>query len=803
MKLNIRKAAVIGAGTMGSGIAAHLANCGLPTLLLDIVPKSLTEQEQNKGLKDTDKAFRNRISANAIQLMSKAKTSPFYDANDIQLLTPGNLEDDFDQLTTVDWIIEVVPEIIEIKKSLFQRLDSIHRPGQLISSNTSGLSLQSMTEGLGQDLKKHTFITHFFNPPRYMHLLELVSSPDTDPEIFQAFARFSERDLGKGTVIAKDTPNFIGNRIGIFDMTYAIGLATELGLTVGEVDAIAGQLVGRPKSAIFRLVDLVGVDIAVHVNNNLYKAIPNDESREIFVPSELLLKMVKNGMLGEKSGKGFYCKSRDDTGKRVIKSLNLKTLEYDDPQRPRFQRLKELKRINDLGDRLDAILGQDDEIGQFIWGLLSHTLCYTANRVPEISDSIQGVDDAMRWGFNWALGPFELWDVIGVKKIVDRLESEGRVVPELVKNLLNSGSETFYVLKKGQRVAFDPQQKMFCQPTEKPRSIHLADLKKSNKVIQAGKTASVIDLGDGVICLESHTKANTLSSKTLEMLRIAVTETEKNHQALVIGNQGSHFCLGADLSEMIGSVMSGNFGEVDKMIQNFQNTMQSIKFSRIPVVTALHGMVLGGGCELAMHSDTRIAAPETYIGLVETGVGLIPAGGGCKEWASRADEWGFHDENIEIFPLLHKVVEMVGMAKTSSSAALAKKMGYLQSSDQICMNPDARISTAAQFAKHSADLGYRPPVERSDIRVIGRDGVAEFRVRMHMWKEGKFISEHDQLIVNKLSYVLCGGDLPGGSKVSEQYLLNLEREAFLSLLGEKKTQARIEHTLKTGKPLRN
>ena len=803
MKLNIQKAAVIGAGTMGSGIAAHLANSGIPTLLLDIVPKQLSEQERKAGLTEGNSAFRNRIASEAISAMPKAKICPLYDPNDANLIKAGNLEDDLEKAKEVDWIVEAVPENLRIKKDLFERLETIHRPGQIVSSNTSGLALHSFINGRGQDFRKHTFITHFFNPPRYMHLLELVAGDDTDPPLFRAFAQFAERTLGKGVVIAKDTPNFIANRIGIFDMTYAVRLTEEMKLTVGEVDAIAGPLIGRPKSAVFRLLDLVGLDIAVHVNSNLYEAVPDDESRNMFRPSKLLDAMVQKRILGEKTGKGFYLKTRDSEGKRVIKALNFDTLEYDDLRKPNFDSLRELKRVPDLAERLRAILQLDDKIGHFIWCLLSHTLCYAANRVPEISESIYGVDTAMRWGFNWKYGPFELWDRIGIRKIVERLEGEQRPIPQLVQNLLAAGHESFYRLEDSSRVAFDPKSRSHSTIPELSGILILEDLKKSGKVIHPGKTASVIDLGDDIICLEFHTKANTISSATLKMLRTAIKEAEANHQGLVIGNQGSNFCLGADLSEMVGAVLAGKFDDIDKMIQFFQSSMQAMKFSRVPVVTAVHGMVLGGGCEVAMQSDTTIASAETYIGLVETGVGLIPAAGGCKEWAIRCDEWGFSDDNVEIFPLLNKTVEMIGMAKTSKSAVQAKKMGYLRKSDSICMNSDVLLPAAAKRAKHWSELGYRPPVERNDIRVMGRGGIAEFQVRMHMWRAGNYISDHDQHIANKLSYVLCGGDVPAGSRVSEQYMLDLEREAFLSLLGEKKTQARIEHTLKTGKPLRN
>ena len=757
MRLIIRKAAVIGAGTMGAGIAAHLANCGIPTLLLDIIPKELTEEERSQGLSESHPDFRNRIASHAIKSIPKAKINPLYDPKDVVLIKPGNLEDDLDRLKAVDWIIEAVPESLKIKQPLFERLETVHRSGQLVTSNTSGLALASILDGRSQEFRKHTFITHFFNPPRYMHLLELVSGENTDQELFQAFARFAEFTLGKGIVFAKDTPNFIANRIGIFDMSFALNLAEKMGLSVGEVDAIAGPLIGRPKSALFRLLDLVGLDVAVYVNSNLYTAVPDDESRDVFLPSQILKKMMENGFLGEKSGKGFYFKTRDQQGKRLIKVLNLASFEYEDPKKPRFGGLKELKKIHDLGERLQEIFQLEDQIGHFIWGLLSNTLCYAANRVPEISDNIYAVDAAMKWGFNWEFGPFELWDTIGVRKITERLESEGRNVPKLVKNLLAAGHESFYKLQETQRQAFVPASKSFAVISELSGLIILKDLKKAGKTIYPGKTASVVDLGQGLICLEFHTKANSISSDTLNQLQTAVKEAEKNHHALVIGNQGQHFCLGADLSEMVGAFITGKFDEIEKIVRSFQMTMQTVKFSRVPVVTAAHGLVLGGGCEVAIHSDAIVATPETYIGLVETGVGLIPAGGGCKEWAIRCDEWSFSDENVSPFPLLNKTVEMIGMAKTSQSAAQARDMGYLRKSDHICINHHLLISSAAHYAKQLSEFGYKSPVERKDIRVMGRGGIAEFKVRMHIWREGNYISDHDQYIANKLSYVLCGG----------------------------------------------
>lgn len=801
--LNIKKAAVIGAGTMGSGIAAHLANCGIDTLLIDIVPPELSDEDKALGLTVENSKFRNRIAQDAIKAMPKARLSPLYDPDSVKLITGGNIEDDFDKLADVDWIIEAAPEKLELKQQLLKRLESIHRKGQIVSSNTSGIPLREMTKGLSVEFLSDVMITHFFNPPRYMHLLELIACEHTDPELFKSFADFSERALGKGAVVAKDTLNFVGNRIGGFDMTIAVRKAMEFGLTVEEADTILGPLTGRPKSGLYRLLDLIGIDVSVLVNANLYNTLVDDESREIFRPGSLMEKMVEKGLLGDKTGSGFYKKSKDKDGKRVILALDLETFEYHPIRKVEFEIISTAKRQTDLSARLKVLLESDDVVGKFVWEVLSNTLCYAANRVPEISDDIIGIDNAMRWGFNWQKGPFELWDAIGVGYVVERLEQENREVPQLVRALLDSGNKSFYDFLDGQVVSFDSKSSSLKPIPQRPRVIMLADLKKADKVVKAGKMASIIDLGDGIICLEFHSKANTLSNEVLNLICTAVEEAEKNFKGLVIGNQGANFCLGADLKEILGAAHNKKFDAIDETTKMFHAMALSLRYSRVPTVAAIHRMVLGGGCEVAMQCDRIVAAPETYIGLVETGIGLIPAGGGCKEWALRCSDWVKGLGGANVFAKLSKVVEMIGMAQSSGSAAQARKMGFLRPGDGIVMNRDSLIYSAKQMALQLSEQGYQPPLKNNNICVMGKSGIAEFKVRMNIARQANYISEYDEFVANKFIYVLCGGDVPANSEVGEQYLLDLEREAFVSLLGQKKTLERIEYTLKTGKPLRN
>jgi 3-hydroxyacyl-CoA dehydrogenase len=802
-QINIKKAGVLGAGTMGAGIAAHLANCGIRVLLLDVVTPELTEDDKAKGIDKKSSEFRNRIAADAIKAMPKMKLCPLYDPADAGLITAGNIEDDFEKLGDVDWVIEAVFENLDIKRSLFECLESVHHKGQIVSSNTSGISLAEITQGRGKEFLGHVLITHFFNPPRYMHLMELVAGENTDVELFEAVADFSERVLGKGVVVAKDTSNFIGNRIGFFDENYALRLTRELDLKVEQVDAIAGPLMGRPKSGLFRLLDIIGNDITVSINSNLYEAAVEDEQREVFKVNPLLTEMIEKGLLGDKAGTGFYRKSKDATGNRVIESLDLDTLEYSPCDKVDFEILKTAKKESDFPKRLKLLLESDDVVGRFAWSLLSNTLCYAASRIPEICDNVIGIDNALKWGFNWQEGPFALWDIIGVECIANRLKKENRPIPPLVTKLLESGLKSFYSFQEQQPVYFDHASGSYEPVPQRKRVINLANLRKAGKIVKQGQTASIVDIDDGVICLEFHSKANTITSEVIQMIQLAVQHAERNFCGLVIGNHGPNFCLGADLKEMAGYARDKDFDGIEAFISNLESAHQVLKHCSVPTVAAVHNMALGGGCEVAMHCDRIQAAPETYIGLVELSVGLIPAGGGCKELAIRCSNWIEDMKGVSSFALMNKIIEMLGYAKTSSSAAEARKMGYLRPCDAITMNKDSVIYSAKKLALQLWEKGYRSPVKNNEISVLGRGGIAEFKVRFNMYRQGNFISGYDEFILNQLAYVLCGGDVPDNSKVTEQYLLDLERNVFVSLIQQEKTQERIAHTLKTGKPLRN
>ena len=791
--LKINRVAVIGAGTMGGAIAAHLANCHIPVLLLDIVPKGAEDHPQ----------ARSGIAMNAISKMVKAKIAPLYLPELSKLITAGNLEDDFDKLSDVDWIIEAVPEDPTIKIPLLERLDNICKPSQIVTSNTSGLSINTMVAGRSETFAKNFFVTHFFNPPRYMHLMELVKTTATDNKLFDNFIHFARQTLGKGVVVAKDTPNFIANRIGVFDIANTMAIAASEALSIECVDLLMGPLCGRPKSGIYRLVDMIGVDVAAYVNGTLYKLLPDDPHRELFGNIDLLKEMIGKGYLGEKCGAGFYKKCVDDGGNREILVLDTETMTHRQQEKPDLPQLKELKKLPQLGARINALMADDSQVGKFVWQQVSGTLLYAAHNVPDISDDIVQIDNAMRWGFNWEMGPFELFDAIGVMNIVTRLKEEGRDIPPLITKLIDKGYTTFYQQNGSCLTAFDLDSETYL-PVDMPSNVlSLPAIRTNNKVVEQGKGGSLIDLGDDVLGVEFHSRANSISREVLTLIGKAITLSSSNYRGIVIGNQGTHFSLGADLKEMIGAVESRQFDVIDQMINNFQQTMLQVKYATVPVVAALHGMCLGGGCEIAMHSHHRVAANETYIGLVELGVGIIPAAGGCKEWIIKSNDWATACSDVHPFPMINQAFETVGMAKASASAAEAKKIGYLTSSDDISINKDSLIYNAKQAVLAKSTMGFTKRKAADAITVLGATGVGEFKVRLNVMRQGGFISEYDEFIGNKLAYVLCGGDLPDLSTVNEQYILDLERESFLSLLGQEKTQQRIMHTLKTGKPLRN
>jgi 3-hydroxyacyl-CoA dehydrogenase len=792
--MTIKKAAVIGAGTMGTGIASHLANAGVPCLLLDIVPAGAGSGPQ----------ARSRLAIEALERAVKGGPPAFLDPADAALVEPGNIDDHLARVADCDWIVEAVSENLEIKRSLFRKIAQHRRKDAIVSSNTSGLALNLLMEGLDADFRSHFLITHFFNPPRYMYLLETVKGPETLAEVVEEIERFADSRLGKGIVRCKDTPNFIANRIGVFCMGASCRLMLEEGLTVEEVDEITGPPMGRPKTASFRLHDLVGIDVAVMVMENVQKLLPHDESRADFAVPPFLARMVKEGKLGRKTGAGFYRKEKDGT----ISVIDLGTFQYR-PQKPAaFESLEAARKQKSLPARLKALTSGNDAAARYAWRLLSETILYAARRIPEISDDIVSVDRALRWGFSWDLGPFEAWDALGVADAADRLRREGKTLPPLVEKVLASTEKSFYGYIEAQgekrRSCFDPGSSRHVAIPPRPGLIVLDDLRERRRPLQTNDAASLWDIGDGVLCVEFHSKMNTISGETLAMIRQGVDEVERGSYAgLVVGNQAQHFSLGANLVGLSTAAKEKQFGAIDTMIRDFHATALRMRYAAKPIVTAIQGMALGGGCELALAAARVQAAAETNAGLVELGVGLIPAGGGTRELACRAFEAVPSAVNADFFAWIKAYFEMVAQAKTSQSAADARAMGYLRDADGISMNRDRTLADAKRTVIHLAEGGYRPPRRRREVRVAGRPGLAELKVILHQFHEAGYASDYDVHVASRFAHALCGGDIDAEYPVSEEYLLDLEREVFLGLTGEAKTLERIAHTLKTGKPLRN
>ena len=785
----IRKAAVIGAGTMGCGIATHLANAGVPCLLLDIVPEGEGE--------------RSRIATDAIGRALKSRPPSFMDPSDSSLLSAGNIEDDLEALGECDWIIEAVTEDLDVKRGIYERIAPHRRAGSIISSNTSGISLGLLTEGLDDDFRSSFLVTHFFSPPRYMYLLELVRGPETSEEIFSAVREFAEKRLGKGVVECKDTPNFIANRIGVLCMGASCVYQEETGLSIEEIDAITGPVIGRPKTATFKLHDLVGLDVALMVMKNVYDLVPEDESRELFRAPAFFQRMVDEGKLGRKSGGGFYRKE----GKEIL-VLDLESFEYRQEKEVSFPSLDSARKAKELPAKIQALAGGEDKASAYVWKLLSETMLYSARRVPEICDDILSVDRALRWGFNWQLGPFELWDALGVRATADRLEKEGREIPALVEELLRGGNDSFYSTAgegaKKRPSVFVPASRELEMIEDRPGVILLDDVRMRSEPLRSNPSASVLDIGEGVLCVEFHSKMNTISGETLEMIREGVDAAEQEGYAgLVIGNQASNFSVGANIKELAAAAVEKDWKAIDRMIRDFHETVLKVRYSSIPVVGAVQGLALGGGCEIPLACDAVQAAAETYIGLVELGVGLIPAGGGTREMACRAAEAVPPGYPVDSFGFLMRYFENIAMAKTSGSAAEARQLGYLRPIDEISMNRDRALLDARTRVLAMAAQGYRPPAPRESVKVAGEAGIAELRILLSQYAGGGFISEYDEFLAGRFAYALCGGNIDGEFPVSEQYLLELELEVFLGLLGEQKTIERITHTLKTGKPLRN
>ena len=800
-KRRIEKVAVIGSGIMGSGIACHFANIGVEVLLLDIVPRELTEKEKAQGKSLEDKAVRNRLVNDALTASIKSKPAPLYHKKLASRITTGNIEDDISKVANVDWIIEVVVERLDIKQQVFENLEKYRTPGTLITSNTSGIPIKFMNEGRSDDFQKHFCGTHFFNPARYLKLFEIIPGPNTSPEVLDFLNSYGEQFLGKTSVVAKDTPAFIGNRIGIFSIQSLFHAVKGMGLTIEEVDKLTGPVIGRPKSATFRTVDVVGLDTLVHVANGIGENCKEDERLELFQLPDFIKTMMENKWLGSKTGQGFYKKTKKEDGSREILSLDLNTLEYRSKQRAKFATLELTKTIDNVIDRFTVLVGGKDKAGEFYRKTFAALFAYVSHRIPEISDELYKIDDAMKAGFGWEHGPFQIWDAIGIKEGIALIEAEGLEVAAWVNELLASGATSFYSVKEGATYYYDIPKKTATKVPGQDAFIILDNIRKTTEVFK-NPGVVVEDLGDGILNLEFQSKMNTIGGDVLAGLNKAIDLAEKDFQGLVVGNQAANFSVGANIGMIFMLAVEQEYEELNMAIKMFQDTVMRMRYSSIPTVAAPHGMTLGGGCEISMHADKVVAAAETYIGLVEFGVGVIPGGGGSKEFALRAQDT-FKKNDVEL-NVLQEYFLTIGMAKVSTSAYEAYDLGILQKGkDIVVVNKDRQIATAKAHAKLMAESGYTQPAKRKDIKVLGKQALGMFLVGTDAMEASRYISEHDKKIANKLAYVMAGGDLSEPTRVSEQYLLDIEREAFLSLCSERKTLERIQHMLKTGKPLRN
>lgn len=801
--MNVKKAAVLGAGTMGAAIAAHLSNAGIPTLLLDIAPRELSEAEQQKGLPLDAPQVRYRIVNSLFEAAKKLKPAPFMLGDNANLISLGNFEDDLHKLKDCDFVIEAVVENLDIKHKLFAEVEKNMKPGAVIASNTSGIPINSIAEPFSDEFKKHFVGVHFFNPPRYMKLVEVIPTADTDETVEKEVSDFLDTRLGKGVVPAKDRPNFIANRIGVFSMMATIKEMIEMGLTPTEVDQITGKAIGHASSATFRTSDLVGLDVTAHVVKNLYPAIPDDEDRDVFQTPELINVLMEKKILGDKTNGGFFKKSKSADGKREILELDLETFEYKPQVKTKFASIDQAKSIEDLPKRVKKLVWGEDNVGEFLWKTTSRIARYAANRIPEIADTIVEIDNAIKWGFGWEIGVFETWDAIGVRESVERMKKEGQTIPENVQKMLDAGAETFYKYENGRKSFYDLVNGGYQPIEDKAGVIFLKSIKDRTGVIKSNSAASLIDIGDGVACLEFHSKMNSLGGDTIQMLKYAVDETEKNHIGLVVGNQGGNFSAGANIMMILLAAQEEEWDDIDLGVRQLQKAVMRLRYSSKPVVTAPYGLTLGGGCEITMHGNKARAAGETYIGLVEVGVGLIPAGCGTKELTMRAMDKAKATPDADPLTFLKKTFETIAMGKVATSAQEARSFGILRDSDAISLNGDRLIADAKADVLALAATGYVQPVERTDIFVMGEQAQAAIKIALHMMRSGGFISDHDHLIGTKLAKVMSGGDFNHSDFVSEQHLLDLEREAFLSLCGTRKTQERIAAMLKTGKPLRN
>ncbi|WP_342046626.1 3-hydroxyacyl-CoA dehydrogenase/enoyl-CoA hydratase family protein [Bacillus sp. OTU530] len=790
----IQKAAVIGSGVMGAGIAAHLVNVGIPTVLLDIVPKTLTSEEESMGLTLESKQVRNRFSSSAVQKLFKQKPAPLTAKENATLITVGNLEDDMRLLEDADWIIEVVVENLAIKKQVFERVDCVRKKGSIVSSNTSGISVEQMAEGRSEDFRKHFLGTHFFNPPRYLKLLEIIPTKTTSPEVLSFMKEFGEDVLGKGVVEARDTPNFIANRIGTYGLLVTLQEALRHGYTFSEVDSVTGPLIGRPKSATFRTLDVVGLDTFAHVANNVYENVEEEEKNIFKIPTFLQV-MIEHKWLGSKTGKGFFIKK----GKEILE-LNPDTLQYEACKKLRAPSIEASKQEKGLANKLKTLVYGDDRAGTLLWSILTPTLLYAAKLNKEIADNIVAIDQAMKWGFGWEMGPFETWDAIGVRQSVEKMSEKGLTIPVWVQEMLENGFETFYKRDNGFVYYYEDGAYRLLEQNKK--AISLRQIKEQGRVLKKNSGGSLIDIGDGVLCLEFHSPNNAIGMDIIQMIHFAVDEASRNYKGLVIGNQSKNFCVGANLAMMLMEAQDDNYFEIDWVVKQFQAAMMKIKYSLKPVVAAPYGMTLGGGAEVCLPAASIQASSETYIGLVEVGVGLIPGGGGSKELYMKHINQLPQGVEVDLQKIANKVFETVALAKVSTSAQEAFKGNFLGAKDAVSVNGDHLLYDAKQRVLALYEAGYKAPV-RKKVPVVGETGYGTLLLGAQAMHLSGYISEYDLVIAKQLAYVIAGGRVPYGTEVDEQYLLDLEREAFISLIKEMKSQERMQHMLIKGKPLRN
>ncbi|GAB4094489.1 3-hydroxyacyl-CoA dehydrogenase/enoyl-CoA hydratase family protein [Flaviaesturariibacter terrae] len=786
----IKKVAVLGSGVMGSRIACHFAGIGVPVLLLDIVPSEARESD--------NKAARNKIVNDALAAAVKSNPSPIYTKDVVKKITTGNFDDNLKEIASCDWVIEVVVERLDIKQSLYERVEQHRRPGTLITSNTSGIPIHLLAEGRSPDFKKNFCGTHFFNPPRYLRLLEIIPTPDTDTAVVDFLMDYGDRYLGKTTVLAKDTPAFIANRVGVWGMMAIFGLIDKMGLTIDEVDALTGPLIGRPKSATFRTADVVGIDTLVKVAKGVYDNCPQDEQRDTFQIPSWLNKVVENNWLGDKSGQGFFKKTKGAGGEKEILTLNLQSLEYGPRVKPKFASVDAARPVEDLKQRLQMLTAAPDKAGEFLrhfhYGLFS----YISQRIPEISDELYRIDDAMMAGFGWEIGAFESWDVLGVERSVKKMKEAGYAVAPWVDEMLAAGNKTFYKVEDGKRLSYDPASKTY-KPI--PGGGDFIVLRHHTEVWK-NSACLVTDIGEGVLGLQWQSKMNSIGGDVLAGINKAIELAEKGYKGLVIANEGPNFSAGANVGMIFMLAVEQEYDELDFAIRMFQNTMMRVRYSSVPVIVAPHGLALGGACEMSLHADKCCPAAETYTGLVELGVGLIPGGGGTKEFVLRASD-EMHEDEPETITLKNRFLT-IATAKVATSAPEGFNLGvYRKGLDEVVVNQGRRIAVARQSVLEMSDAGYVQPIPRSDVRVLGRSALGSLYAGIHGMQTANYATAHDALVARKLAFVMCGGDLSEQSLVSEQYLLDLEREAFLSLCGERKTLERIQGVLKNGKPVRN